>query len=580
MSATTSWSHDELTSMLTAQGAHVIDRLDHWVRSTPDAVYFHYGEEDRSLSFAQFGALTDTIAGNLHMQGITKGDRVSVLSTNSLLCALVMFATWKVGAIYAPVNYSFTGRLLAYQLDDTAAKMVITDTRLVPAINAVASEVSQHPTVVVYQPSTGSADLVPEPFVDAAFASLPWAHLLRPSTRPAVDLAFDDAASIFYTSGTTGPAKGVLLPHRWLAGYTYYLRMLLAQDDVLYCDLPLYHVGGAISLVARAAWVGCEVAVWDRFSPREFWSRIDSRGATVAALLDVMIPWLLKAPVSERDRANTLNKVHMQPLPARHHEFATRFGIDFVSAGFGQTESGLALGLIIEETDAGEGTPDDLYKGLSHDEILTAARRAGIATLAGPDVPRRGVMGRPVPFMEVAVLDGHDEPCPVGVAGQLAVRPRIPGVLFSEYVGKAAATVSAWRNLWFHTGDAAVLREDGMYDYVDRLGDRIRVRGENLTSSQVEDLLNQHPRVRMTAAFGIASAEGDEDDVCAFVVPLDNEAITSAELHDFAVETMPKFMRPTHIRVVSDFPKTPTNKIEKYKLREMILAELDRAHSR
>jgi crotonobetaine/carnitine-CoA ligase len=573
--------HDALTALLTAQGNNVVERLDHWVHHTPDATYFHYGELDRSLTFAEFGALTDTIAGNLHALGVTRGDRVSVLSTNSLLCALVMFATWKVGGIYAPINYSFTGRLLAYQVDDTAPALLVTDSALAPAVHAVGPEVAARPMVVVCDDATApDTTALQLPSDNPVFATLPWARLMRPSSRPAVDLGFDDAAAIFYTSGTTGPAKGVLLPHRWLASYTYYHRMLLAQDDVLYCDLPLYHVGGAVSLVARAAWVGCEVAVWDRFSPREFWSRIETRGATVAALLDVMIPWLLKAEADDRDRMNTLNKVHMQPLPARHQEFAKRFGIDFVSTGFGQTESGCPLGLIIEETVFGEGTPAQRYKGLSHEEILARAQESGIVTLAGHAATRKGMMGTAVPFMEVAVLDDHDEPCPAGVPGQLAVRPRIPGVIFTEYLGKADATVSAWRNLWFHTGDAAVLQDDGSFDYVDRLGDRIRVRGENLTSSQVEDLLNQHPAVQMAAVFGIASTEGDEDDVCAFVVPVTPRTVSAVELHDFAEATMPKFMRPRHIRVVEELPKTPTNKIEKYKLRQMILAELTAAPAR
>jgi crotonobetaine/carnitine-CoA ligase len=571
MSGTTHGDHDALTAMLTAQGDNVVERLDHWAQQTPGRTFLYYGESDAAYTFAEFGSWTDTLAGNLHALGVAKGDRVSVLSTNSLLCAVVMFAAWKIGAVYAPINYSFRGRLLAYQIDDSAARLLVTDATLIAAVNEVADQTTHHPMVTLYEPAEED---VPTVNVGAAFTAVRWADLNRPCSRPEVALAFDDSASVFYTSGTTGPAKGVVLPHRWLASYTFYHRMLLSPEDVIYCDLPLYHVGGAISHVSRAAWVGCEVAVWDRFSPNEFWTRIGLRGASVAALLDVMIPWLLKAPPRADDAANTLNKVNMQPLPQRHREFARRFGIDVVSTGFGQTESGCPIGLIIEETAQGEGTPAHLYRGLSHAEILSLADAVGIASLSGDAVTRKGMMGRPVPFMEVAVLDDRDQPCPVGVPGQLAVRPRVPGVLFTEYLGKAPATVSAWRNLWFHTGDAAVLADDGMYDYVDRLGDRIRVRGENLTSSQVEDLLNQHPQVQMTAAFGIASAEGDEDDICAFVVPLDGATVSADELHMFALKTMPKFMRPRHIRVVSDFPRTPTNKVEKYKLRQMILADV------
>jgi len=566
------WDHDALTSMITAQGENVVERLDHWARTTPDKTFFYYGERDETFSYAHFGALTDAIAGSLHNYGIVRGDRVSVLSTNSLLCALVMFASWKVGAVYAPINFSFTGRMLTYQINDTRARLLITDAALLGAVNDVAGDLDHLPEVVLFEPSAGDGE-VASTRIDPVFATVPWAELTIPHQRPVVDLEFDDPASIFYTSGTTGPAKGVVQPHRWLAGYTYFPRLLLSSDDVIYNDLPLYHVGGAIANVARAVWVGCEVAVWDRFSPSEFWTRVASRDVSAAVLLDVMIPWLLKAPSKGDDRMNTLNKVHMQPLPLHHQEFASRFGIDVVTAAFGQTESGACLGLVIEETEPGEGTPLELYRGLSRTEILARAREARIVSLRGGAVTRKGTMGMPTPFMEVAVLDERDRPCGVGEAGELAVRPRLPGVLFSEYLGKPEATVSAWRNLWFHTGDAAVLQPDGMFDFVDRLGDRIRVRGENLSSFQVEDLLNQHPGVQMSAVVAITSSEGDEDDICAFVVPLDDAQLSAEELHNFAVASMPKFMRPRHIRVVAEIPRTPTNKVEKYKLRSMILAE-------
>jgi len=570
MSTPSPWDDQGLRDLMTEDGEIVVDRIDHWARTTPDKVFFHYGEQDLSLTYAEFGQRTDDIAGNLHRLGIAKGDRVSVFSTNSLLCALVMFASWKIGAVYAPVNFSFTGRLLAYQIDDTAARLLVTDAALLPVVDAVAGDLRHRPEIVVYQPDPDAGPAA----VSTRFDSTAWAELTAPSERPSVELSFDDPANIVYTSGTTGPAKGVLQPHRWLAGYTHVPRLLLSPDDVIYNDLPLYHVGGAIANVVRGAWQGCEIAVWDKFSPTEFWDRIAERAVTSAILLDVMIPWLMKAPESPDDRANTLNKVHMQPLPTGHARFATRFGVDFVTCGFGQTEAGLPLFLAIEENAAGAGTPSELYRGLSHEDLIARLRAVHVPLLSGAEADARGVMGRPTPFMEVAVLDSRDQPAPIGETGQLAVRPRLPGILFSEYLGKPEATVAAWRNLWFHTGDAAVQLPNGMFAFVDRLGDRIRVRGENLSSFQVEDLMNQHPGVQMTAAFAIASEEGDEDEICAFVVPTEGSTLAVADLEEFAASTMPRFMRPRHLRVVDAIPRTPTNKIEKYKLRAQILAEL------
>lgn len=566
----------ELTALLRAEGEMITERLDYWAGFAGDRPFFHYGEDGVTLTFAEFAAHTDHIAGNLAAHGIGKGDRVSVFTLNPKVSALMMFGIWKAGAVYCPINFSYAGRLLSYQLNDTRARLVVTDPALLGALNAVAADLGQPPSVCVYEPPGDAHDYVDRrDQVDERFAEIAWPALTAASARPSVVVAYDDPANVVYTSGTTGPAKGVVQPHRWMAQYTYNLRLPLTSEDVIYNDLPMYHVGGAIANVVRAAWVGCEVAVWDRFSPSEFWKRVASRGATRAILLDVMIPWLTKAPEKPTDRYNTLNKVHMQPLPENHAVVAKRFGFDFVTAGFGQTESGAPLGVVIEETREGEGTPAELYRGRCHAEIIDLVGRAGTPVVTGDQVTTKRLMGLPSPFFEVAVLDEHDVRCAAGKPGQLAVRPKLPALIMKEYLGKPEATVAAWRNLWFHTGDAAVQHEDGMFAFIDRLGDRIRVRGENLSSFQVEDLLHQHSAVALAAAFAIPGSEGDEDDIVVFVAAEEGSKLSEQDLHAYAADTMPKYMRPRHIRVVEAIPRTPTNKIEKYKLRQQILAELD-----
>ncbi len=568
-------SEQELSTLLRADGEMIIDRLRHWSAATGDRTFLYYGEDDVSFTYAEFDRRTDAIAGNLAARGVTKGDRVSVFSLNPMVAALVMVGSWKAGAVYSPVNFSYTGRLLSYQLDDTRPTLVVTDPALLPALNAVAGDLECPPAVVVYEAPASAHDHVPDPPAPhEALPPLAWSELVADAAAPPVTVAFDDPANIFYTSGTTGPSKGVLQPYRWMAQYTWWLRMLLTEDDVVYNDLPLYHVGGALANFGRALWQGSEIALWNRFSPDRFWERIASRGATAAILLDVMIPWLSNAPVSAEDRRNTLNKAHMQPLPLHHATVARRFGIDHVTAGFGQTEAGGPLCVMIEETAAGDGTPPDLYRGRSHEEMAAVAAERRVPLVTAEQADRKGLMGRPSLFFDVTVRDERDQECLPETPGHLAVRPRLPATLLECYLNKPEATLAATRNLWFHTGDAALLGEDGMFYFVDRLGDRIRVRGENLSSFQVEDMLNQHPAIQMSAAFPIPGTEGNEDDIVAYVVPTEGAALTSDEVDAFARETMPKYMRPRHVRVVDDLPRTPTNKVEKYRLRQRILAEL------
>ncbi len=569
-------SESELTKLLAADGELVTERLDHWARIAGDRTFLYYGEDDVALSYAEFAARADAIAGNLVRHGIGKGDRVCVLSRNMQISSLMMFGIWKAGAVYSPVNFAFTGRLLTYMLNDAAPSLVVTDAQLLPVLNEVAATLEQKPTVAVYHAPEGAHDFVADaPETDPSLAALSWDELTRDCAAPEVELSFNDPANLIYTSGTTGPAKGVLQPHRWMAQYSFGIRSMLTSDDVIYNDLPMYHVGGAVANVCRAAWVGCEVAAWNRFSPDSFWDRIAARGVTTAILLDVMIPWLIKAPEQPDDHYNSLNKVHMQPLSLHHNEFARRFGIDFVSSGFGQSESGAVFLAIMEETAPGEGTPDELYRGRSHAEMHELAERIGTPILAGTDerAIRKGFMGLPSPFLEVAVRDENDEECPSEVPGQLTLRPRLPGTLMQGYLGKEEATVAAFQNLWFHTGDAVVKAADGYYYFEDRMGDRIRVRGENLSSFQIEDMISQHPGVQMTAALSIPSREGDEDEVVVFVTPLD-DTLDEAEIQRFAAETMPKYMRPAYVRVIPELPQTATNKVEKYKLRQRILEEL------
>ncbi len=568
-------TEQELVDRLRADGELVTERLEHWAAKAGAKTAVYYGEDDVTVSFAELAERAASIAGNLAALGIKKGDRVSVFCANPLISTFLMYGIWRAGALYCPVNFAYNGRLLTYQLDDTAPQLIVTDTKLLPALNEVFPALANRPPVIVYQAPPGAHDHIADRVaLHAAATEIPWAKLVAPAAAPDVRVTVSDAANVVYTSGTTGAAKGVVQPHRWMAQYSLALRLPIVDTDVVYNDLPMYHVGGAIANVVRAMWAGAECAIWDRFSPTDFWRRIEKRSVTAAILLDVMIPWLMKAPESPDDRASTLNKVHMQPLPLHHHAVSQRFGFDFVTAGFGQTESGAPVWCLLEETAAGEGTPDASYRGMSHEQMIARAHELGVTVLDGAKVTRKGLMGRPTAFVDVSIRDENDDECTVGQAGQLALRPKIPHLFLHEYLGKPQATVNAFRNLWFHTGDAAVRDEEGLYYFVDRMGDRMRVRGENLSSFQVEDMLNQHAHVQFSAVLAIPSAEGDEDDIVAFVVATPGATLEEATVHDFARETMPKFMRPKHVRIIDDLPRTPTNKVEKYRLRQRIEAEL------
>lgn len=567
-------------SRLLDEGDMVLERLDACVERHPDKTFIFYGEDDISLSFRAFQEKSDSLAAGLAKLGVGPDDRVSVLTQNSLLAAISMFAIWRAGAVYAPVNFNYKGRLLSYQLRDTSPKALIVDINLTEVVDQVLADISI-PHFVVYQPGPGQHDergaVLPAGFAREKVHDFD--ALAAPGqSKVAVARGYADVANIIYTSGTTGPSKGVVQSFRWMNQYNFLPRAFNNSDDVLYCDLPLYHVGGAFSQFVRAVWHGNTVGLWDRFSPSQFWRRIERCGATTCVLLDVMVPWLMSPEARPDDRRNTLNKVHMQPLPPSNRAVAARFGFDFVTAGFGQTETGAGFLAVIDQFGDQPGTPAELYRGLSKQGVRAAARELDALLIDGDKEAPKGLMGRPSPLLQAAILDPQDNPCAAGEVGQLAFRPRFPSMIIQEYFNKPDKTLQAFRNLWFHTGDACYRDDQGCYFFVDRMGGYLRVRGENVSSYEVEDLINLHPKVQVCAAIPVPAAEGGEEDIGIFIQIVGGESLELAAVKAHCIEVMPKYMVPRHIRMIAEMPLTPTGKIEKYKLRQQLLEEISATH--
>ncbi|RJX32259.1 MAG: acyl-CoA synthetase [Desulfarculus sp.] len=569
----------ELEQKLSGMGL-IVEKVEHWAATQPDKAFIYYGEEQASYSYAEFNRLANCVAHNLRGLGVEKGDRVSLFLKNPWVTVLSMFALWKLGAVFCPINFLYKGRLLSYQLSDTAPKLLITESGREPLLNQISGDMACQ-RVVLHRPQPGQHDYDPESAglrLEPSFEEIAFASLLEGNpNNPGVELNFWDTANIVYTSGTTGPPKGVVQSFRWLQNYCYYGVRMLHPEDVVYCDLPLYHVGGAFSLVGRAAWRGCTVSLWDRFSASDFWRRIKSSGASVTLLLDVMMPWLLKAEPRPDDRDNTLRRVHMQPLPEYHHVFAQRFGVDFVNVGYGATELGYVCAAIIDESLEGGGTPPEFTKGYAKNKVYQVAQSLGMPVVPGHQPIKKGYMGKACMQHQVAILGEHDEELEPGGYGQVAVRPRLPYLLLNEYFNKPEATVATTRNFWFHTGDGGRMEPDGSFYFVDRMGGFIRVKGENISSFQVEDVINTHPKVSMSAVFPVPAAEGLEDDIVVYIVVGEGHQLDNDELGAWIQREMPAYMRPRHIRFVDALPQTPTYKVEKYKLKEMFLAETRRS---
>jgi carnitine-CoA ligase len=468
-------------------------------------------------TFADAPAVAAALAGRLAASGIRAGDRVAIMSENRLEFVDLWLACAWLGAVIVPVNTAARGPQLSHVLRDSGARLLVIVDHLLEAVEL--AETSPHlervwvigasvPTAASIEPYPTLGDPIP-------------AHAAEPG----------DPCVILYTSGTTGPSKGVICPHaQWYWWGVNTGRILgVRGEDVLYTSLPLFHTN-ALNTFVQALLAGGTFVPGPRFSASAFSRRLAESGATVTYLLGAMVHILLNRPREEGDRAHRVRVALAPATPAPAHDaFRSRYGIHIVD-GWGSTETNAVL-----------------------------------ATSCGPAPP--GSMGGIVPGFEARVVDANDEELRRGEPGQLVVRNDEPFAFASGYLGLPETTVEAWRNLWFHTGDRAIHDDDGFFWFVDRIKDAIRRRGENISSYEVEAVLTAHPDVVTAAVYGVPSELGEED-VAACVVLRDEASIDPPELLRFCEPQLAYFAVPRYIEFVEALPLTANGKVEKYRLRE------------
>jgi carnitine-CoA ligase len=510
--------------VLSPEDRYVLRNLvERHARERGDNTFVLFSTGDQ-WSYARLRANVRRVAASLQALGVKQDDFVLSWLPNGQHALAVWFALNYIGAVYVPVNVSYRGRLLAHVIRNSGARLMIADARLAERLAEVETAILDTLVTVSGEPPVlngirGLAEdalsaATGEP-ADPARAIMPW-----------------DTHAIIYTSGTTGPSKGVLSSYRHLGATTEAIDTVTSEDRVL-VNLPLFHVGGT-NAVYRMLMRGGSIALVEAFDTETFWDTVRKTGTTTMTLLGAMIPFLMKAPPTPRDRDHTLRQAVMVPLAEDAAEFTARFGVDIYTV-FNMTE--ISCPILSERN---------------------------------PDVAK--TCGRVRAGFEARVVDDHDVEVPHGTVGELMVRADEPWTMNHGYNANPEATARAWRNGWFHTGDAFRRDEAGNFFFVDRMKDAIRRRGENISSFEVEVEIGAHPKVRETAVVGVPSEFG-EDEVMAVVAPVPGAEIDPVEIISFLTPRMPHFMVPRYIRFIADLPKTPTQKIEKHLLRQEGITE-------
>jgi carnitine-CoA ligase len=491
------------------------------VDADPDAVLLRW--DGGTLSYVAFDAMTNAVAHGLAALGLEQGGKLALMMGNGVEFLSTMFACAKLGAIYVPINTDYIGAILEHQLGRADVTHIVVDSALLPRIMAALPALPKLRHVVVVRPSdrteaAGGVTIVPY-----------HALLSKPAARPDVLVHYTDPLAISFTSGTTGPSKGVLATHCHVV--TFALDWInacgVSRSDQLYTCLPMFHAIATWLGMIPAVLAGTSLAFAPKFSASGFWDDVRRFDATVVHGIFAMVPILLKQP-PRSDDADVPARLFY--IGQRNETFEQRFNCRIVEV-YGATETG-----IVTYTPLNENGP-------------------------------AGSCGRPnSSTYEVALVDENDDPVPIGTPGEIVVRPRQPFSMIQEYYGIPADTLAAFRNLWFHTGDNARADTDGYLYFVDRKKDAIRRRGENISSFELEAVVNADPRVLECAAVAHPSELG-EDEVRMVIVP---QVATKLDCHDvwtLCDERMPRFWVPRYVEFRDSLPKTPNGKVQKYQLR-------------
>jgi len=497
-----------------------------------DATFLMFGDD--TYTYADAEERSARVGAGLRGLGVARGDHVALIMPNAPEFLWAWFGAARVGAPVVPVNTALKGDGLVHILDHSDSETVVVHADLLERFTDVRGRLPKVRRAVVVggdgtgAASTGAAGTRTDGFEDTSWDDLIGSPAAGGAGVDDASIAPGDLMMVMYTSGTTGLPKGVTIPHQQIIGAPFLASFAgLNPSDVFYTCLPLFHANAALISIWGAFGLGTRVALSPRFSASRFWDDVRRYGATQFNSLGAMMPILFKQPERPDDADNPCRVVLSAACPKEIWEaFERRFGVEIIEF-YGTVEGGLSM--------------------------------------AGPDAPV-GSIGKPLPINEMRIVRDDDTECDPYEVGEIVSRP-VGGPPTVEYYKNPDATAEKVRGGWMRSGDAGYADAEGYLWFADRKKDFLRRRGENISSFEVEKVLNDHPDVLESAVYAVP-AELGEDDVMAALVVRAGATLDPEDLMRHCEKRMAYFMVPRYLRVVDELEKTGTHRVQKQGLRD------------
>jgi fatty-acyl-CoA synthase len=509
---------------LPLDGAHWVDHIARHAFATPDEVAIRYLSD--SITWAQLDDRVHRLATGLSARGVVKGERVAILMTNRPEFVEIAIAANAVGAIAVPLNFRLAPDEVSYILGHCGARVVVTDSLLLPLAKAAVVADAEPPLLVV-SGLEGDGD---ERTI--AYDSL----LADPAGAPAVVIDERDVALIMYTSGTTGRPKGAMLTHLNLLmqSITSIRTARIQGDDVVsLCNVPLFHIAGIggmpVSLMIGARTVIMPTGLFDAEST---------------------------LTVVESEKVTSLFLVPAQWQVLCAHPDATRKCASLRTIAWGAAPASVSL-------------LEDMARVFPHTEIISVFGQTEMSpvttSLPGVDAVRKiGSVGKVIPTIVARVVNDEMNDVKPGEVGEIVYRGP---TLMAGYWNDPEATAQAFAGGWFHSGDLVRVDDEGFLYVVDRKKDMIISGGENIYCAEVENVLAGHPSVADVAVIGVPHDKWGETPV-AVVVAADAAAPPSLDdLVEWSRDRLASYKKPTVLIVLEELPRNAAGKVVKHDLR-------------